>query len=196
MLQVHPAMLHHHPSSQPHANGAAASVLSQQLNGHRANSASGNHSGPGGLAMQLLPGVRDAAAVESPGRPRRTTSAPGSQLQMYAVQQATLQQQAGAGDNSPRPHYYSSIAARVANHPSYQNLPLDVASLDGHTQSCDTPDSNCSAHSTVSKTHPAAHACTNSTSSAATQEAFCRQVCLLLMVVCRGMVPVACTAFM
>jgi hypothetical protein len=182
MLQVHPAMLHHHPSSQPHANGAAPSVLSQQLNAHRASSASGNHSGPGGLAMQLLPGVRDATAVESPGRPRRTTSAPGSQLQMYAVQQATLQQQAGVGDNSPRPHYYSSIAARVANHPSYQNLPLDVASLDGHTQSCDTPDSNCSAHSTVSQTHPAAHACVNCISSASNDGAITGHVGLLRVV--------------
>ncbi|KAF6264192.1 hypothetical protein COO60DRAFT_223627 [Scenedesmus sp. NREL 46B-D3] len=119
----------------------------QQLSAHRASSASSNSSSAGGLAMQL--GVRDAAAMESPGRPRRP-SAPGSQLHTYALQHATLQQQqqqTGAGDNSPRPHHFSSIAARLANNPSYQNLPLDVASLDGHTQSCDTPDSNCSAQS-------------------------------------------------
>jgi hypothetical protein len=127
----------------------------QQLNANRVSNASGSSSGLNGLVVPLA--VRDAAAVESPGRPRRATSAPGSQLHTYALQHATLQQQqqqqqagAGAGDNSPRPHQYSSLGARLANNPSYQNLPLDVASLDGHTQSCDTPDSNCSAHSTVS----------------------------------------------
>jgi hypothetical protein len=156
-LQVHPATLHHHPSSQQHSGGASVSALMQQLNAHRAGNASGGSGGAGGLAMQL--GVRDAAAVESPGRPRRATSATGSQLHTYALQHATMQQQqqqqqqaAGSGDFSPRPHQYSSLGARLADNPatkSYPNLPLDVASLDGQTQSCDTPDSNCSVHSTV-----------------------------------------------
>ncbi|WIA31226.1 hypothetical protein OEZ86_001224 [Tetradesmus obliquus] len=115
--------------------------------------------GSSSVASSPTPPPRHLSSSRDGSSANGSSRLAGDEAGADVLQHATLQQQqqqqqqqagAGAGDNSPRPHQYSSLGARLANNPSYQNLPLDVASLDGHTQSCDTPDSNCSAHSTGS----------------------------------------------
>jgi hypothetical protein len=105
--------------------------------------------------------------TESPSRPRRAISAPGSQLQQLALQHATQQKAAAAATgcdsstNSPRYHHPSSLAARVGHHPNFTNIALDVnaaaAAMGGPEgqlasagptpgSACDTPDSQSSPH--------------------------------------------------
>jgi hypothetical protein len=114
-----------------------------------------------------LGGLREG--TESPSRPRRAISAPGSQLQQLAMQQLQQQKAAGVGScdsatNSPRlsSQHRSSLAARVGQHPNFTGMSLDVnaaaaaaaASPDGQLLSsgptpgsaCDTPDSQSSPH--------------------------------------------------
>lgn len=151
--------------------------LQQQLGQYGGSSNGGGYSNSAGAYVPRVPGSNLGGSylgglaregTESPSRPRRAISAPGSQLQQLALQHATQQKVAGvagacdsSSTSSPRYHHPSSLAARVGHHPNFTNIALDVnaaaaaaAGPEGHLagagptpgSACDTPDSQSSPH--------------------------------------------------